>query len=267
MKLSVIGRGIRPWEHLTLAGLRALKNADVVLGIEPDNGAWQALSQEFSLPAIKSIDFLYRDGATDSENYKAFVAFVADVCTQYENVALVVAGHPRLGVSVSQWFSSNALPADIEVEFIEGISSFDAMFNDLACDPLEKGTLVVDANRLLLFNYVLDPAVDIFIYHVSSVGNVRTDFIDCTRSNRLTWLARYLSEYFPPDKKIVLCKAANKTGDDAEYVEITLDSLVENSKQIDPGTTLFIAGEKPKQLNPKFLNQLRSSHDSAAVYC
>ncbi len=36
---------------------------------------------------------------------------------------------------------------------VNGISSFDFMLTLLQLDPIEQGTVVVDANRLLLFKY------------------------------------------------------------------------------------------------------------------
>jgi len=266
MKLSLIGRGVRPWEHLTLAGLRALKDADVVLGIEPDQGAWQALSKEFSLPAIKPIDFLYRDGASDEANYKAFLHFISDVCEHYEHVALVVAGHPRLGVSVARWLSEKTFPTPVELEVIEGISSFDTLMNDLATDPLEKGTAVLDANRLILFRYALEPTLDTYIYHVSSVGNSFTDSIESAARNHLQLLVEHLLTYFPGNKKIILCKAANFTGGASEYIDITLSTLVDHALLIDPGTTLFIPGEKPKSINAQFFSHLRLSRAHSQIH-
>jgi len=266
MKLSIVGRGMRPWEHLTLAGLRSLKNADVVLGIEPDKDAWQALSKEFGLPPIHSLDFLYRDGWGDEDNYAVFHKFVLEVCACYDHVALVIAGHPRLGVTISQWFTRNVLPPHIELEVIEGVSSFDIMFNDLGRDPLEKGTAILDANRLLLFNYVIEPTVDTFIYHVSAVGNVRTDFVDSSQRNRLQLLNEYLLRFYPNNKNVVLCKAANITGMESEYIETRLDTLVDNALLIAPGTTLFIPGLMPTQMSSQFLSTLRSSYASAQIH-
>ena len=267
MRLSLIGRGVRPWEHLTIAGLRALKQAEVALGIEPDQGAWQALSQEFSLPPIRSLDFLYRDGMTDEANYKAFHSFILDVCAQHDHVALLMAGHPRLGVTIARWLAASTLPEHIELEVIEGVSSFDTMFNDLERDPLEKGTALIDANRLLLFKYKIEPTIDTFIYHVSSVGNARTDYVDSTERNQIQLLVEHLKRFYPAGAKVVLCKAANITGGASEYINVTLDSLVEHALLIDPGTTLFIPGQSPKSFNTQFFSTLRSSHDSSQLHC
>lgn len=263
MKLSLVGRGIRPFEHLTLAGLRALREADVVLGIEPDVAAWSELAEEFELPCIERLDFLYRDGATDDENYKSFFMFIQDICGLYKHVALVIAGHPRLGVSIASWLSSPDVKKLITLEVIEGISSFDTMFNDLQIDPLERGTCLVDANRLLLFQYPLNTQIDTFIYHVSSVGNSRTDTLDCTQRNDIPQLQEYLLQFYSAEKFVSLCQASNFKNHSSQYKNIRLGELEAFSKSIDTGTTLFIPADKPLRLCPKFLSQLRSGHVSA----
>lgn len=267
MRLSIVGRGIRPLEHLTLAGVRALKSAEVVFGIEPDVESWAVLAEEFDLPRIERLDFLYKDGHTDLENYQSFFSFIKDIIGMYEHVALVVAGHPRLGVSVSQWLSSPEITSEVELKFIEGISSFDTMFNDLRLDPLERGTAILDANRMLLFKYQLENTLDTFIYHPSSVGNSHTDLINCAARNQINDLMEYLLKFYPADKHIHLCKAANFIGQLSEYSCIKLADLVNQADQIDTGTTLFIPAERPNKICQKFLSKLRSGHDASENYC
>lgn len=266
MKLSIVGRGVRPLEHLTLAGLRAIKSADVVFGIEPDTASWTKLAEEFDLPRIEPLDFLYRDGASDTENYEAFYSFIQDVTPLYENVVFVVAGHPRLGVSVAQWFTARGLPENVELEIIEGISSFDTMFNDLQVDPIERGTSILDANRLLLFKYNIEPSLDTFIYHPSSIGNTQTDYTNCHERNQVSLLMKYLMQFFPAHKEIFFCKASNFSGQKENYIKLKLNEMQDKSQFIDPGTSIYIPAEKPTRICRTFLSHLRSSHDTAQVH-
>lgn len=251
MKLSLIGRGLRPWEHLTLAGLRALKDADVVLGIEPDKGAWQALTKEFSLPPIRSLDFIYRDGLCDETCHKAFQKFILDVSDFYDHIALIISGHPRFGVNLLQWITKNKLPSHIEVDVIEGVTSFDTMFNDLERDPLERGTVVLDANQLIRTRSTLNDTLDTFIYHLPSLGISNSTSFQFNRRNELNLLAEHLNSFYSKNKKITLCKAANVTGGASEYIEISLENLIDHALLIDIGTTLFIPAESVQKIKPK----------------
>jgi hypothetical protein len=125
---------------------------------------------------------------------------------------------------------------------------------------------VLDANRLVLFRYALEPTLDTYIYHVSSVGNSFTDYVDSNTRNQLALLVEYLKRFYPKNKKVTLCKAANITGGASEYINLTLETLIEHALLIDPGTTLFIPGEKPKSINKQFLTLLRSTHVVAQNY-
>ncbi|WP_374079187.1 SAM-dependent methyltransferase [Bdellovibrio bacteriovorus] len=256
--ITVIGRGLDPAKHLTLEALRALKNADIVLGIEPEKESWLKLQAEFNLPEIKDIGFLYKNGAKDFDNYNSFVSYIFSTSEQHDNVVLLVAGHPRLGVTFAQMLSKNK-DFSQDVRFIEGISSFDVMLNDLAIDPLEKGTSILDVNRLLLFQYQLENSVNYFLYHVCSVGTDKVHFQDATQDNSLSLLQAYLEKYFDRSKTIYLCKASNGQEHQAEYIPVLLGELAQNLSLIDFGTTLFVPAEKPSQINFNFLQLLRGA--------
>jgi precorrin-6B methylase 1 len=48
-KISIIGRGINPSLHLSLAALKALRTADKIVGIESEKEFWKELQEEFNL--------------------------------------------------------------------------------------------------------------------------------------------------------------------------------------------------------------------------
>lgn len=254
-KVTIIGRGLDPEKHLSLAALSALKHADIVLGIEPESEAWARIRKEFKLPEITDIAFLYKNGAKDLDNYNLFIEHILKMSQQHQNVVLLVAGHPRLGVTFAQLLS-NEKNYDFDLQFIEGISSFDVMLNDLGLDPLEQGTSLIDVNRLLLFKYQLEPATNYFFYHICSVGTDRVHFSDATKDNKLALLQEYLEQFFSKNKTIFLCKASNGSRNKAEYIALELGSLTQSIDKIDFGTTLFIPANNPTQIDYIFLSTL-----------
>ncbi len=170
-KITVIGRGLDPSKHLSLAAVNALKKADKILGIESEKKFWVELKKQFQIVQIEDLSHLYPNNEKDTRNYQEFVGLITDLSAKYNEIALLVAGHPRVGVSfINMLQQANS---KIELDIIEGISSFDVMLNFLALDPLEEGTSILDANRLILFEYLIDPSINYFICHVCSVGNPR----------------------------------------------------------------------------------------------
>lgn len=255
-RLTIVGRGVDPAKHLTLDAIRALRSADRILGIEPEHETWLQLRAEFDLPEIESVASLYQDKANDFDNYRRFIDYALELTRRHSNVALLVAGHPRLGVTFLQLLSRMA-PADVDVRVIEGISSFDVMMNLLAIDALERGTVLVDANRLLLFQYSLEPALGYFVYHVCSVGNSRTDFSEPSAGNRLDLLQRHLLRFYRPEKTLHFCKASNGRDEPSRLSEFRLSELNRMASEVDFGTTLYIPSESPSRLDRQYLELLR----------
>ncbi|MFM6928820.1 MAG: SAM-dependent methyltransferase [Bdellovibrio sp.] len=257
-RITVVGRGMDPAKHLTLDAIRALRQADVVIGIEPEIEAWATLKQDFGVPDIQDVGYLYKNGAKDEDNYANFIKHILSVSETYQNTVLVVAGHPRLGVTFAQMLSQEK-NLDCEIRFIEGLSSFDVMLNDLAMDPLERGTAIWDVNRALLFEYKMEPSTNYFLYHVCSVGNSSTNFQDASEGNQLVALQNYLLKFYSPEKSIYLCKASNGEKHSAEYTAVLIKDLVQNGSLIDFGTTLLVPAENPTHINREFLNTLRGA--------
>ncbi len=255
-KISIVGRGIDPSKHLSLAAVNALKSADKIIGIESEKEFWEELQKEYGIGDVEDMASLYNSQDKDMINYHRFVDHVLSLLPNFNHLALLVAGHPRIGVTFIELLKKNA-PANLQINIIEGISSFDVMINYLEIDPLEKGTVIVDANRLLLFQYKLEPSLSYFIYHVCSIGNSTTNFVDPSSGNRLDLLKNYLMKYYSKDKEILLCRASNGKNESSSLVRSTIAELEACTSKIDYSTTLYLPGENPKQLDWAYLELLK----------
>lgn len=254
-KITIVGRGLDPSKHLSLEALEAIKKADKILGIESEKDFWIELQSNLKIKEIEDISYLYVNNAKDTENYQSFVDLIIKLSIEFKSIVLLVAGHPRVGVSFISMLQE-AGPT-IDVHIIEGLSSLDIMLNYLAIDPLEAGTTMVDANRLLLFKYRIEPAQCYFIYHVCSVGNSRTNYQNSSDGNQISRLKNYLLKFYTKDKIVYLCRMSNGKGQQSEKIPITIATLDENLSLIDFSTTLFIPAEDPSCLDFEYLNLLR----------
>lgn len=252
--ISIIGRGLDPAEHLSLSAIRTLQSADKIVGIETEKSFWKSLQRDFGIKDIEDLTSLYSNEDIDMVNYNRFVNYVLDLSSTCLQLALLVPGHPRLGVTFVELLSRNC-PTNTSIKIIEGISSFDVMSCLIGIDPLEQGTALIDANRLLLFKYTLEPALCYFIYHVCSVGNSRTNFLNPSENNRIDLLIDYLLKFYPRNKEVYLCRAPNGQNERAVIFKTTIIEL--NSSDIDYSTSLYLPAEKPSSLNWEFLSLLR----------
>lgn len=256
-QISIIGRGMDPKKHLTLEAIDHLKNADVILGIESEVESWREITDTFQLKTIKVIENLYQNGAKDIDNYQAFINLIEKLTFQYDRIALLIAGHPRLGVTFAKLISDKDSLKSINIFYTVGISSFDVMINDLALDPLEEGTAILDANRILLFNLPIIPSINQFIYHICSVGTCLTNHQNAAQNNHIELLQQYLLKFYKSDKIITLCKASLGKSLQSDYINIQLKDFFKNLEKIDFATSLFIPAELPSSINKDYLKLLR----------
>ena len=256
-KITIVGRGLDPSKHLSLAGINALRRADKVFGIESEKNFWKQLEKQFQIKQIEDLSPLYRNNEIDTKNYQEFIGLIFDISSKYEEIVLLVAGHPRVGVSFVDMLQ-RAYP-QIDLEIIEGISSFDVMLNYLALDPLEAGTAILDANRLLLFQYQMEPSICYFIYHICSVGTSRTNYKDPSKDNQVYLLKDYLLNFYSPTKIIHLCRMSNGREQQSIKTSLLLTELDTDLSIIDFSTTLFIPAEEPKNLDFKYLKLIKQA--------
>lgn len=257
-KISIIGRGVDPSIHLSLGGIRALRDANKIVGIEPEKDFWNQFRKDFHVGEIEDVTSLYTNHDTDIDNYNRFIDYILNLSSKFGHLALLVAGHPRLGVTFIELLQKKLCPKT-ELNIIDGISSFDVMMSYFEHDPLEQGTTLVDANRLLLFNYKLENAFSYFIYHVCSIGNSTTNYLNPSSGNRIDLFKKYLLKYYPENKEVFLCRISNGKNEISSHIQSTIGNLEECLSKIDFSTTLYIPAEKPKKIDWNYLKLLRNN--------
>ncbi len=256
-RLHVIGLGIREAAQLTLEGLVALKKADKILLLPVTSGQVEEFLLKHRIGPYENLKNLYQEGQTDTRNYERLLEKVVAECQQHPDVALLVPGHPRIGVTLLQWLEQQKSELGIQLTVIEGVSSFDTIINDLKTDPLEKGSAILDANRILLFEYPLNPMLDHYIYHTCSIGSAEVNVDRPARNNRIDLLQNHLLRFYPQDHPVVLISSSVAVEIAVpETLSIRLDQLLVSLPFIHYGTTLFVPGIPPKKINRQFLTSI-----------
>jgi len=202
---------------------------------------------------IEQITHLYRNNNRYIDNYNAILSYIEKLKTQNKNISLIVPGNPRLGVTITQiikkFFNESK---EIKFDTIPGISSFVTMYNDLNIDPLEKGTILVDVNRLLLYEYNIDTALNYFIYHICSIGNPKTNYKNPTKDNKVCLLKEYLLRFYNPEHKICMIESAGRNLETPSLREFTITEIEKLLENVNFNSTLFIQGIKKQTLNKNF---------------
>src|SRR6266540_2093615 len=137
--IRVVGYGVRVVKHLTFEAIEHIQAASKVLYFPTIMSEMQWLLERLQVGQHEDLSPLYFDGGRDVENYERVVTKVVSDARLYGDVAFLLPGHPRIGVTPLSWLEGNHQYSDIEVKVSEGVSSFDTMINDLKRDPLEHG--------------------------------------------------------------------------------------------------------------------------------
>lgn len=255
MMIRFAGYGIRGFAQLTLEAIEEIRASKKVLYL----GQKDHYFDQLNIADSESLSSLYKNGSNDLENYNRILDKILKDAESYGDVCVLYPGHPRVGVTVLQWLEKLKVKGEIELRVIPGISSFDTMMNDLSRDPLEKGSIIIDANRLLLFKHPIDPTIDYYIYHVCSVGTAKTHFKDASQNNHIQFLKNHLLTAFSSTSEIVLIQSSEKFELGVKITRSKLGDLDRMLNQINFSTSLFIPGIRPKQVDESFLELIDPS--------
>lgn len=254
--ISVIGSGMLGINHITTEGLSIIKSVNQVFWI----GDIAGLNEYLSHHEIhhKDLSYLYEDGGVDIDNYTRIIQYISEALTECEHVGLIVPGHPRVGVTIVQLLQKLSQDGAFTFHCYPGVSSFDAMINDIGIDPLEEGVSILDANRLIIYDYSMDPCVNYFIYHVCSIGNANTDYSSPQTSNKVFYLKSKLLKHYPANTPIFLLSTSTQKGQDADKLKGELSNIEELLSKVTYRHTLYIPGSLPSKdrVNFDFLKEM-----------
>lgn len=258
--INIIGMGVRGRKQLTLESIKTIKDSSFILFFSMEKSLQDWLSNTLEISQSESLDALYKHGDIDKENYKRISNKIINVGEKYRNISVLVPGHPYVGVTWIKELDKLAEKNLIHINVLEGISSFDTMINDLKVDPLDHGSTIVDANRLLLYQLKIETKIDLYIYHVCSIGNSRTDYNQVSLRNNLKLLQSYLSKFYALDHKVILVGSTHNAADGL-MISCKLSDLYRSESEITVATSLFIPGLKTSKndIDEKFYEILKNT--------
>lgn len=245
-RLHLIGAGVSPDLHFTRQGMKQIAEADcVVYYAEP---SLEKVFDEAQVAVRVTLDDLYPHGGVDDDSYQAVLDRIVGLLQKHDYVVFVQQGNPRLGVTLADMLRDASIAEGFDFDVFPGISSLDTLIIDTDRDPLEYGSVILDANRLILFSHPLCPEFDYYIYHICSVGTRKTNIDDPKADNSIELLQALLLEAYPPAHmcRIIESNGAG-LGSASTVVEVSVKDLASALDKVTFGTTLFIpsAGRPP----------------------
>jgi len=258
--LRIVGAGMIGIDQISEEAKEIIRLSNKVLWIGFIQNIENMLLKTNSVALNEDITYLYIDGALDEDNYERIIQKLLHDLSCFKNICLVVPGYPRLGLSFVQKLQIISKDThQFELKTYSGISSFDSMINELELDPLEEGTCIVDANRLILYDYMMDPALNYFVYHVCAIGNRKTDYSNPVLNNKVCFLKEKLLKHYSATHNIFLVSATVSTNSNIIVLQNSLEKLEFLLSEVSYSHSLFIPCVLPKKenINWQFLKLLR----------
>jgi hypothetical protein len=253
--ITCVGLGINVTEDLTRKATEALGDRSAVNLLLCDSGIQSAL-EAINIRG-QNISHLYGNGDSDLGNYERILAEVMQQAENSERVNLAVPGHPEIGVTVTALLRKECAKRGIAFDLVPGISSFDRMICELGIDPIDRGTNLLDANRILLFKKSIDPTSSSFIYHVCSTGNSKAWYKDPNNGNRLELLQDYLVRTYGSKHPCTFIMCNTNSSRKSNLITTELGLLTNHRDHITFLTTLFVPAAKPTSVDRSFLRLLQ----------
>ena len=132
------------------------------------------------------------------------------------------------------------------------------MINDLRRDPLEAGSVIVDATRLLLFELVMESRLDYYIYHVDAIAT-RVLANAGGNGSRFDLLRDYLLRFYPAGHVAKVISSQVGLGDAPDSLDVSIGELESAAFYMDRGASLFIPGVRPTKVDRGIYSLLVSS--------
>ncbi|WP_298546233.1 SAM-dependent methyltransferase [uncultured Aquimarina sp.] len=254
--LFVVGGGMNPMDDLTLKGIRVAKRSDLIFVITGNySETEEVLRQNGVKGEIADLMPLYHDGGIDEDNYRRIAKTIIQSFEIHREVSIVVNGDPIVGVS---WWKrlENDKAFRAEIHYIDGISSMVSVFTKKKLDPIEKGSIIVDVNRLLLFRYEIPNDLNLLILDICSTGTRKTHLSNPAKDNSWDVLCDYLTEIYSENHTCYLVTI--KMGGNTQNLikKHTISSLRNALTSIVFGASLLMPAQSSKTVSTEFLSKL-----------
>lgn len=195
----------------------------------------------------------YDVGGVRTDSYERMVDRVIDGAeTADEPVALIVYGHPSVGVTPTTLLRDRTGSRDLTLEILPGISSLDCLYVDLDLNPLDRGVQIYEATTLLVDDISLAPLTPALLMQVGLVGT-RLYSPHGSSPERFLPLKEHLLQFYPPDHEVCLARTATLPVAESEQIRFRLDDLETMADDVDATHTLYLPPVEDRSVeNEKF---------------
>ncbi len=262
-QLYIVGAGLHA-QDLTLRAVAALRTCESVFGLLSDPDSVAVLESQ-NISCTNLLPTMYRSSdASRTATYEAIIRAVIDRLSKSTRIGFVTEGCPLFVDSISMGLvQACEAQADVDVELISGVSSFDATLTALRADPLHTGWQIYECNWAYIHRITLNNQVPVMLMQLNAFG---TGFINLDASRlaaHFPLLQTYLLQFYPGNHPIYFPQFEHKR---SRVQTISLSELpAAPNELIRLGTAIIPAAVPPAPLDYGFYQNMldRGAHEQA----
>lgn len=249
--LVCVGTGMTLGSHISPLSRSYIEQADVVFVLVAD-GITEKWVEQMNAD-VRSLQPYYLEGKSRMISYQEMVAVMLTEVKAGKKVVGAFYGHP----GVFAWVPHNAIKQARELGFTAhmepGISAEDCLYADLGIDPGTYGCQHYETSQFMFYKRNIDTASYLVLWQVGVAGDRSLAKFSTDAAYREI-LVELLTDYYPPEHKVILYEAVSLPIQQPRIVHLQLSALPE--AKMDLKTTLVIPPATKMQLNSTLLKRL-----------
>ena len=248
--LTVVGTGIQPVGHLTLAAKAWIEQADKVLFAvaDPVTAKWLKTLNTTAEPLPRNTNHQRR-----RDMHREMVERILTEVRQGLKVCVVFYGHPGVFVDPAHEAVKQARGEGFRAQMLPGISAEDCLFADLGLNPGRNGCRSFEATDFLIRHRRFDPNSALVLWQVGLVGNLGFGREE-SYLRSLMVLIEVLESHYGSDHEVIIYEAAIYPICDPVIQRMPLSKLPE--AQITEVSTLYVPPKARTTVDTEMMNRL-----------
>jgi uncharacterized protein YabN with tetrapyrrole methylase and pyrophosphatase domain len=235
--LILLGYGVEDTLQLTVQTQRLLAQTGKVYSVSLPPGLARFLkSQRIE---IEDLTDRFTPGRPFSECYLDVADHLFRRTAEEQPVCFISPGNPMFLNSLNRFLFMQAQQRGLEVQVLPGVSSLDAIINDLGLDAGTFGLQVFDARRLVTRRQMINPAVPLILVQVAGfTADAVAEPEAGATPDGYEALAAYLAQFYPAEHLATLIN--REVGQGAARATLPLSRFGELTANVRNSSSLFI---------------------------
>lgn len=251
--LVIVGLGIQFLSHISLETKVCIEKSTKLLYLvnEPLTEEWLKKTNLSS----ESLDKIYNGYQRRVDSYKAISEYIVDSVEKFNQVCVVIYGHPTVFAQPALDAALMAKQKKITVKILPAISAEDCLFSDCMIDPGTCGCQSFEATDFLIYKRLYDCNSHLVLWQIGIIGNFYHQTHQINQPKKaLNVLVNYLAKKYPLDYEVIVYEAALYPTFEPRIDKVKLKNLPETN--LSKISTLYIPPLGKSCYDKKILSEL-----------